>query len=328
MRLSSTPDATENTKENAEKRPSTVNRDPSYPDRARIDSDVRAFLRPASSPWIVFDRDSRIDGDFAKAALRIGAVFASSPSLLPETTTQSSAEVVTSAPPAHEPLVGAVLSSGISSSHPATGMFPETPHVTTDNAEPSNMVVASDLAPEEEVATPNPSWSSLEVPGLKPNRRRIVIGGSVASAVLVAAALVLSIGGRHETKSAKVTEPAPQKTEELRAPAAAPTEGEHFEIPAPTPVEEPKVVVAEEPKTAESKADEGASSKDPKKRFGRLVIKDAAKGKMVWFDGKRMLGNGQRSFLVFCGMHTVAVADKSDMRDVEIPCNGEYVVSK
>ena len=61
----------------------TVKRDPSYPDRARIDSDVRAFLRPASSPWIVFDRDSRVD-DFAKSALRIGAVFASSPSFRPE----------------------------------------------------------------------------------------------------------------------------------------------------------------------------------------------------------------------------------------------------
>jgi hypothetical protein len=35
---------------------------PSYPDRGRIDSDVRAFLRPASTPWIVFDRDSRASG--------------------------------------------------------------------------------------------------------------------------------------------------------------------------------------------------------------------------------------------------------------------------
>jgi hypothetical protein len=54
----------------------TVNRDPSYPDRKRIDSDVRAFLRPVSSPWIVFDRDSRVD-DFAKSALRVGGVCSS-----------------------------------------------------------------------------------------------------------------------------------------------------------------------------------------------------------------------------------------------------------
>src|SRR4051794_16659592 len=72
----------------------SVTREPSYPDRARIDSDVRAFLRPASSPWIVFDRDSRID-DFAKSALRLGAVFASSPNLRNES---SGNDVVTSAP--------------------------------------------------------------------------------------------------------------------------------------------------------------------------------------------------------------------------------------
>src|SRR5689334_16198559 len=35
-------------------------RDPSYPDRARILSDVREFMRQPSTPWIVFDRDSRV----------------------------------------------------------------------------------------------------------------------------------------------------------------------------------------------------------------------------------------------------------------------------
>ncbi len=35
-------------------------RDPSYPDRARIDSDVRELMRQPSTPWIVFDRDSRV----------------------------------------------------------------------------------------------------------------------------------------------------------------------------------------------------------------------------------------------------------------------------
>ncbi|MBX3203234.1 MAG: hypothetical protein KF894_34235, partial [Labilithrix sp.] len=67
---------------------------------------------------------------------------------------------------------------------------------------------------------------------------------------------------------------------------------------------------------------------EPKTRFGKLTIKADAKRKNVWFDGKRMLGSGQRSFTVFCGMHTIAVADKTDARDVEVPCNGEYVVSK
>jgi hypothetical protein len=42
-------------------------RDPSYPDRRRLDSDVRAFLRQPSTPWIVFDRDSRISQFPARA---------------------------------------------------------------------------------------------------------------------------------------------------------------------------------------------------------------------------------------------------------------------
>ena len=67
---------------------------------------------------------------------------------------------------------------------------------------------------------------------------------------------------------------------------------------------------------------------DPKKRFGRLTIKADARSKNVWFDGKRMLGSGQRSFLVLCGMHTIAVGDKVDAKDIEIPCNGEYVAAK
>jgi len=31
----------------------------SIPDRRRIDSDVRAFLREPSTPWIVFDQEGR-----------------------------------------------------------------------------------------------------------------------------------------------------------------------------------------------------------------------------------------------------------------------------
>ena len=76
----------------------------------------------------------------------------------------------------------------------------------------------------------------------------------------------------------------------------------------------------------------GEKATDPNKRFGHLVIKgDAAKGKQVWFDSKRMLGKGERSFLVFCGMHQMAITDGATTRvtadtlakDVEVPCNGE-----
>src|SRR5262249_48202750 len=35
-------------------------REPSYPDRRRLDSDVRAFMRQPSTPCITFDRDSKV----------------------------------------------------------------------------------------------------------------------------------------------------------------------------------------------------------------------------------------------------------------------------
>jgi hypothetical protein len=41
-----------------------------------------------------------------------------------------------------------------------------------------------------------------------------------------------------------------------------------------------------------------------------------------------MLGHGTRSFAVLCGTHTVAVTDKTDAREVDVPCDGEYIVHK
>src|SRR4051812_24898194 len=43
-----------------EKRAARRPRDPSYPDRGRLDNDVRALMRQPSTPWITFDRDSRV----------------------------------------------------------------------------------------------------------------------------------------------------------------------------------------------------------------------------------------------------------------------------
>jgi hypothetical protein len=42
---------------------------PSIPDRKRLDSDVRAFMRQPSTPWITFDRDSRVAQGEAPAPL-------------------------------------------------------------------------------------------------------------------------------------------------------------------------------------------------------------------------------------------------------------------
>ncbi len=356
MGLPSNPDAPENKASNTA---DTVNRDPSYPDRARIDSDVRAFLRPVSTPWIVFDRDSRVD-DFAKSALRVGAVFASSPSFRPEVIKAAEeigkpvSEVAAMSlplapleqPSAGEPLVredvfraGAVLAPAMSSVVTEPGMFPASASSPESVVEPSNLVVASDVMRDSSSivihddvrsAVEADPFATPSLVAVAPKRGRFAALAGACAGVLAlvgVTAVVLSGATRLHAK-ASTTAPAVQLAAAMPAAAAMPV--------APVETTELDAIPASPPpaKTAEAAAErapEPAAPKiptDPKKRFGKLTIKSDAKYKNVWFDGKRMLGTGQRSFLVFCGMHTIAVADKADARDVEVPCNGEYVVSK
>ena len=85
----------------------------SIPDRRRIDSDVRAFLREPSTPWIVFDREGRPPSQLA---------------------------------------VGEVLRCRLSSVMPEHGFFPATAavdlHASPNIAEPSSLAVAADLTDE------------------------------------------------------------------------------------------------------------------------------------------------------------------------------------
>ena len=98
----------------------------SIPDRRRIDSDVRAFLREPSTPWIVFDQDVR---------------------------------------PRSQLAVGEVLPVTLSSVIPDHGFFPATAiidaHPSGAALEPSSLAVAADLmgeAPEAEAgSTPTPT---------------------------------------------------------------------------------------------------------------------------------------------------------------------------
>ncbi len=342
MRPPFNPDALEN-------KPATnssVSRDPSYPDRARIDSDVRAFLRPVSTPWIVFDRDSRVD-DFAKSALRVGAVFASSPSFRPEVIQAAaesgkSVEEIAAQPmpgqAAPESVIvrerfepGAVLTPVMSSVLPDAGTFPSSTSARESAGEPSNVVVAADVFPDSAsaiaVESARPSLASdpfASPPAFVARRGRIAaIAGACAGglALVGVSAIVLAGGARAQAKVAS----AAQTAQVSAAAAAIATPGvaetaARDDLPAP-PTTTAAATSAREPAAAKA-------STDPKKRFGKLTIKGEARRKNVWFDGKRMLGSGQRSFTVFCGMHTIAVSDKSDARDVDVPCNGEYVVSR
>src|SRR6185437_4245626 len=77
--------------------------------------------------WIVFDRDSRVD-DFGKAALRTGAVFASTPEF-------------------HDG-ISAPVPSGASRLAETTAMFPASlPAIKAATDEPSSLIVARDVVP-------------------------------------------------------------------------------------------------------------------------------------------------------------------------------------
>lgn len=256
MRLPSAPEHP-NFEETGPIRPSTGARDPSYPDRARIDSDVRYLLRPPSSPWITFDKD---------------------PKELDASTVSSAAPVEIIAAPVPEP---------------------------------SNVVVATDiLAPDDSARSSARSTARSLADHDEPpvaSSRAIVaaVGGSLGLAALILIS-VLALGKKSEPAPAAAT-PAPPMPTEVAPP----------NLDVPPPVVAPASTPAP-PSTAVVE----------KTGWARLTIKGAAKGHRVYLDGKMLLGQGQRTFMIRCGDHTIAVGNKADARGVDIPCNGEYVVSK
>lgn len=288
--------------------PVGVKGDLTGPDRQRIDSDVRAFMRPVSTPWITFDRDSRVESELAfatKAAMRAGVAFMSSPDLPPN------------APAVHVPQVSAGPTAAsrlaeINALFPASVPQQKTVHSAPDANEPSSLIVAADVnAPE-----PRPSFGDL-IPAKK---SRVGLIGATLGAVgvcSIAAYIVASIQSAPAPVAANAVE-AP-KVEAVAAVAPPPAPEPVVEAPAPVAQPEPPPVVAEVV---------GEKATDPAKRWGTLTIKGAATKKQVWFDGKRMLGSGNRSFMVYCGMHTVAVNEKTAQKDLEVPCNGELTIEK
>jgi hypothetical protein len=258
MRFPSAPDHP-NFEETGPIRVATGARDPSYPDRARIDSDVRYLLRPPSTPWITFDKDQK------------------------EEILTSSRSSVIDAP-------------GLFSNAPAAMMTATAPPV-----EPSNVVVATDIRPPE----PSLFDTTHDEPHLPPvaHPKRIMVAvGATAGLVAMMIATVLVLGGskKEETPALAAQAPSAVAPPSVAPPAIAPT-------PAPPPT------------TTETR---------PKDGWAKLTIKGPAKGHRVYLDGKMLLGQGQRSFTIRCGEHTIAVGNKTDAKDVDVPCNAEYVVSK
>lgn len=136
----------------------------STPDRRRIDSDVRAFLREPSTPWIVFDQDVRPPSQLA---------------------------------------IGEVLPwrSALSSVMPEHGFFPATAIVDRDAQahaaalEPSSLAVAADLADEPSALDPSAldhGPSPIPMRGL---RRRVLGAAAGGAAMLAVVALGLAALG-------------------------------------------------------------------------------------------------------------------------------------
>ncbi|MBS2015584.1 MAG: hypothetical protein JST00_22040 [Deltaproteobacteria bacterium] len=255
------------------------------PDRRRIDSDVRCFLRQPSTPWITFD----------KAPGEEGPVF------------RSPASSIVTSP-----------------------MFPSEPFGAPEppKQEPSSLAVASDLgiparAPFE--AQLDPLAGSEELP-FAPARRptRAIVGAAVALAV---AGLVATVGLGARSEIASRSHRAPHIAYASPNAAGADITPPSLDIPEPRPAE-----------AAQAEGASASPSQDPRSRatrapastpeqYGRLSIAGKARASFVFLDGKRLLGKGARSFTVVCGAHQIAVGERSNVKDVDVPCNAELVVS-
>ena len=269
----------------------------SIPDRRRIDSDVRAFLREPSTPWIVFDQEGR-----PPSQLAVGEML---------------------------PMRAAILSDA--------GFFPSIAAIDAAAAaqsqsriEPSSLAVASDLV--DDAPAPVQPDESFAIPTHRLSRR--VIGAAAAVLAMVstlgigtwavrsfstnelaakAPTNALSAQGARAQGGASAAD-APPASFDVSAAAAALTATATPVAPA-VPVPAP--------------ADESAA-KAAAKKYGRLTVAGDARSRDVFMDGKRMLGRGARSFTIMCGTHTIAVGTRTDTREVEIPCTGtaELVITK
>jgi hypothetical protein len=283
----------------------------SIPDRRRIDSDVRAFLREPSTPWIVFDQEGRPPSQLAVGEILKG----------PRRT----------------------LLSDYDFSATAAVDYAPTPSLPSRIVEPSSLAVASDLAARAsssarfDVAVPEAS--AIPMFGLS----RRVLGASVAGFALLSMLVVGTLALRSAShdgvalRNAAVAQPATGSDPRATVPAEIPPPDRRAAgVEAPVYESQPAVApAAAAPAPAPAAVTlsvvpprNDASAKNGANKYGRLTIAGDARSKDVFMDGKRMLGRGARSFSVMCGPHTIAVSVRSEAQDVDIPCNAELVVGK
>lgn len=115
------------------------------------------------------------------------------------------------------------------------------------------------------------------------------------------------------------------------APTSAPVPAKVAEAPAQTAPPPSTVPDSVPPPTDTSPSEAAPAVADVApgpQRLGKLTLRGHAGGRRVYLDGKRLLGRGKRTFLVYCGTHTIALDDKAKAQGVDIPCNGELVIAK
>lgn len=309
----------------------------SIPDRRRIDSDVRAFLREPSTPWIVFDQEGR-----PPSQLNVGEILRGPRrTLLSDFDFSATAAVdfasVSSARRTSELSslsVASDLRASAGAVAPAMGPLPLDPDVTAEGH------VAERF--EESVGPIFGSQFGL---------RRRVFAASAAGVGLLSLLVVGTIALRsaagdttalRDMRNVAVAQLGAQAVAQPVSQPGAQAAG------ADTPAQLPAIDLAPQPAVAPP-AVVAASAASPVPvpvaltvvpprtdpaakggggKYGRLTITGDARSKDVFMDGKRMLGRGQRTFSVMCGMHTIAVSLRSDAHEVEIPCNAELVVGK
>lgn len=268
----------------------------SIPDRRRIDSDVRAFLREPSTPWIVFDREGR-----PPSQLAVGEVLS-----VPRKS---------------------LLSFSDASFFPATAIVDATP---STRHEPSSLAVASDLESEDARAASaedEVGGDASPIPVFRLGRR--ALGASAAALGVVAMLAVGALALRGAADGAPRNVAATQLASRSFG-AAVPADIPPPELDVKASAAAPASVAPAAAAAAAPATQAAAPVKASAKKYGRLSITGDARSRDVFFDGKRLLGRGARGFTVMCGPHTVAVGTRTDVREVDIPCTGgaELVIGK
>ena len=194
---------------------------------------------------------------------------------------------------------------------------PSTPWIVFDRKSNAGEPATADISSEPQTSTSTPTSTSTTptspCPALVPFELEAPVHVAplrVASwKVGVAAAVLAVLAGVVLFVTLHRIDPAP---------AVAPSS-----ISAPRPPAETSIATNVSPDFAVG-ADRKLAAKSSAPSW--LAVRGNAGIHRIYLDGKLLLGNGTRSFPVKCGMHTIAVSDRKNTREVDVPCGGELVL--